>query len=80
MWFVVAFLRKWDSKFGWFSNSMVWDAMEGGWAEVTGTPYRSYEEAEVIGVFAATTVFAEGEVKVMSLAELDDYYYGKKPE
>jgi hypothetical protein len=38
-----------------------------------------YEEAESIGVLAAATVFDKGDVKIMSLEELEDHYYGKKP-
>jgi hypothetical protein len=78
MWFVVAFLRKRRPELGEITESYVWDDLEHGWAEVTGTAYRTYEEAVSIGVFAAATMFDRGNVKIMSLAELDDYYYDKK--
>lgn len=78
MWFVVAFLKKWDQKFWWFTNSRTWDATEGEWGEVTGTPYRTHEEAESVAVLVVGSVLDKGEVKVMTLEELDDYYYRGK--
>jgi len=80
MWFVVGFLSKWDAKFGTFTSSFVWDVAEGGWADCTGTPYRTREEAESVAVFAAPSVIGKGWVRVMTLRELEDYYYGGAPE
>jgi hypothetical protein len=76
MYFIVAFPRTYHPEHGWVKHSWIWDETENGWAEITGTPYRTYEEAERIGVFAAATILDKGEVKIMSIAELDRYYYG----
>lgn len=83
MWFIVAFLRlrlpvrELDIKFGMVTKSFYWDATGGKWHSIIGTPYRTREEAEVVAVFIAGSIFDQGEASIMSLSELDEFHYGK---